>query len=151
MGLFDQFTHKPDGELYIYIPGEQEAWVGILLACMSADGVVDGLETDAMARMLGLKSKFAGVDIMPYLKSINEAKAKLGGLGLVEACSKSVNVADRDTVFAMAVELVLTDGSLEKEEELVIDTLAKALGLNPEIALKIIEVMLIRTRGNRVV
>lgn len=151
MGLFDQFTHKPDGEVFTYTPGEQEAWVGILLACIAADGQIDGLETDAMARMLGLKTKFAGVDIKPFLKNIMEAKAKLGGLGLVEASSKSVNVADRDTLFAMAVELVLTDGTLDKEEEQVIDTLAKALGLNPEIAVKIIEVMLIRTRGNRVV
>jgi len=150
MGLFDRFLKKPEGQPFSYLPGEHEAWIGILMACMTADGDMDALEIDALARMLSLKDKFRGVDIGPHLSSVMNAKGKLGGIGLVEACSNAIKAEDKDTLFAMSVELVLADGSIDSDEEMVIDAIAKAMNVKSDTAEKIVEVMLIRTKGNLV-
>ena len=151
MGLFDRFLEKPaTPAAAAYVPSsDHEAWIGILYACMTADGTVGGSEIDALARMLVFKLKFAGIEFKPLYQNVLNAKAAIGGLGLVQACSKFINETDKDTLFAMAVEIVLADGKLDKDEELIIEAVANELHINRELADKIIEVMLIRNRGNK--
>lgn len=150
MGLFDQFIKKSKD--IIYKPtSDLEAWIGILYACMSSDGVVSDVEIDALTRMVVHKQKFKGVDISPLYESVFEAKLKIGGIGLVEACSEFINDSDKDTLFSMAIEIVLADGILEKDEEKVIELIADRMKINPELANTIIQVMLIRNRGNVVI
>ena len=82
---------------------------------------------------------------------VSEAKLKVGGIGLVEACSEFVNEGDKDTLFSMAIEIVLADGILEKDEEKVIELIADRMKIDPELVQKIIQVMLIRNRGNVII
>jgi len=150
MGLFDQFIKKSKD--IIYKPhSDLEAWIGILYACMSSDGVVSDVEIDSLSRMIVHKQKFSGVDISPLYDSVSEAKLKIGGIGLVEACAEFVNEGDKDTLFSMAIEIVLADGILEKDEEKVIELIADRMKIDTELVEKIIQVMLIRNRGNVVI
>ncbi|WP_033956992.1 TerB family tellurite resistance protein [Psychroserpens jangbogonensis] len=149
MGLFDKFVKTPEIKDLIYKPlSDFEAWIGILYACMSSDGEVSDVEIDSLSRMIVLKQKFSGIDISPLYNSVSEAKLKIGGIGLVEACSEFVNENDKDTLFSMAVEIVLADGILNKDEEKVIELIADRMKIDMELVEKIIQVMLIRNRGN---
>lgn len=152
MGLFDQFIKKPETKDRTYKPlSDFEAWIGILYACMSADGKVSDVEIDSLSRMIVLKQKFKGIDISPLYDSVVEAKLKLGGIGLVETCCEFVNEYDKDTLFSMAIEIVLADGIIEKDEERVIELIADRMKIDSELVDKIIQVMLIRNRGNVVI
>lgn len=147
MGLFDKFLKKSDAG--VYTPSDEyEAWLGILMACLRSDGDADKLEIHALARMIVLKKKFKGYDIAKYLPKVQKGLDSVGGLGMVEACSKLVPQDDRNTVFTMAVEIVLADGSLDQGEVTVINALANEMGLPKEMAQKIVDVMLIRNKGN---
>ena len=152
MGLFDKFVKTPEIKDLIYKPlSDFEAWIGILYACMSSDGVVSDVEIDSLSRMIVHKQKFSGIDISPLYNSVSEAKLKIGGIGLVEACAEFVNEADKDTLFSMAIEIVLADGILEKDEEKIIELIADRMKIDTELVEKIIQVMLIRNRGNVVI
>lgn len=147
MGLFDQFIKKTKD--IIYKPhSDLEAWNGILYACMSSDDVVSDVEIDALSRMIVHKQKFSGVDISPLYELVSEAKLKVGGIGLVEACVEFINESDKDTLFSMAMEIVLADGILEKDELKVIELIADRMKIDPELVQNIVQVMLIRNRGN---
>ena len=150
MGLFDQFIKKTKDIIYKPL-SDLEAWIGILYACMSSDGVVSDVEIDSLSRMIVHKQKFSGIDISPLYNSVSEAKLKIGGIGLVEACAEFVNEADKDTLFSMAIEIVLADGILEKDEEKIIELIADRMKIDTELVEKIIQVMLIRNRGNVVI
>lgn len=150
MGLFDQFI-KTTKDI-IYKPhSDLEAWIGILYACMSSDGVVSDVEIDSLSRMIVHKQKFSGIDISPLYDSVSEAKLKIGGIGLVEACAEFINEGDKDTLFSMAIEIVLADGILDKDEEKIIEIIADRMRIDTGLVEKIIQVMLIRNKGNIVI
>ncbi len=153
MGLFDQFSHLPTNkDVNIYQPqSDIEAWIGVLYACMSCDGNVSHAELDTISRLMLSKKKFWGLSIAPYYKRVAAAKAKIGLRGLVEACCPMIKIEDREMIFAMSVEIVLSDGILESDEEKIITLLAKKLDIAPAMVNKIIEVMLILNKGGRVV
>lgn len=152
MGLFDQFIRQPEAKDITYKPlSDYEAWIGILYACMSSDGLVSDVEIDSLSRMIVHKQKFVGIDISPLYDSVAEAKLKIGGIGLVEACSELVHIDDKETLFSMAIEIVLADGILEKDEEQVIELIADRMKIDSEMVEKIIQVMLIRNRGNVII
>ncbi|WCO02459.1 tellurite resistance TerB family protein [Psychroserpens ponticola] len=152
MGLFDQFIKKPEIKDINYKPlSDFEAWIGILYACMSSDGVVSDVEIDSLSRMIVHKQKFSGIDIAPLYDTVAEAKLKIGGIGLIEACSEFVNESDKDTLFSMAIEIVLADGILDIDEQKVIELIADRMKIDTELVEKIIQVMLIRNRGNVII
>jgi tellurite resistance protein len=53
----------------------------------------------------------------------------------------------KETVFAVTTDIALADGEVSQEEEQLLNDLYSALGLSEEIALKIIDVMLIKNKG----
>lgn len=129
---------------------DKEAWIGILYACIASDGEVGKSEIEALSKMLVNKIKFDGVDLIPLCKNVTEAFDKLGLEGLVDACSPFISERDKPTLFSMAVDIVLSDGLLEAAERKIIEHIATSLRIDNALILKIIEVMLIRNKGNMI-
>ena len=153
MGLFDNlFSSKNLAQQSLaYRPGsEQEAWVAILCACMSVDGDVSDIEINDMARMLVFKNKFQDVDIASHFKLATQAKMRVGFFSLVESSAPMVSEDDRPTLLAVATDLVLSDGVLTDKEKELIEFLAKQLNIEEQTAMKIIEVILLKNKDNRV-
>jgi uncharacterized tellurite resistance protein B-like protein len=149
MGLFEKFFKKPEIISFTYKPlSDYEAWIGILYACITADGDVENSEIHSLSRMLLLKNKFSGIDIVPLYKNVAEAKQKIGNIGLIDACSLIIKEEDKPTLFSMAVDIVLADGVLEEEEMKVVEYIAASLAIDTNLVEKIVEVMLIRNNGN---
>jgi uncharacterized tellurite resistance protein B-like protein len=139
--------NKPNNGLY-KPSSDYEAWVGILYACIASDGEVGKSEIEALSKMISGKRKFEGIDIIPLCKNVVEAYDKVGANGLVDACSPLIEHADKPTLFSMAVDIILSDGLLELGERKIIEYLANTLMIDKTQVLKIIEVMLIRNKGN---
>ena len=130
------------------VNSEFEAWVGILYSCISADNKIIDSETATLSRVLSSKQKFLGIDIAPlYRKSFN-VRTELGQLKYISACCELIKEEDKETVFALALEVLLADGTLEKEEKNVIEVLSNQLKIEKEMTSKIIEVIFLKNKGN---
>ncbi len=130
------------------VNSEFEAWVGILYSCISADNQITDSETATLSRVLSSKQKFVGIDIAPLYRKAFNVKAELGQLKYISACSEWIKGEDKETVFALALEVLLADGTLEKEEKNVIEVLSNQLEIEKEMTSKIIEVIFLKNKGN---
>ena len=130
------------------VSSDFEAWVGILYSCISADNQITDSEKASLSRLLHSKQKFIGIDIAPlYAKSFN-LRTELGQLKYISACCELIKEEDKETVFALALEVLLADGTLEKEEKNVIEILSNRLKIDAEMTSKIIEVIFLKNKGN---
>ena len=130
------------------VTSEFEAWVGILYSCISADNQITDSEKASLSRLLHSKQKFIGIDIAPlYAKSFN-LRTELGQLKYISACCELVEDEDKETIFALALEVLLADGTLEKEEKNLIEVLSNRLKIDTEMTSKIIEVIFLKNKGN---
>ncbi|PIF63282.1 tellurite resistance TerB family protein [Flavobacterium sp. 11] len=130
------------------VTSEFEAWVGILYSCISADNQITDSETAWLSRVLHSKQKFVGIDMAPlYAKSFN-LRMELGQLKYISACCELIKEEDKETVFALALEVLLADGTLEKEEKNLIEVLSNRLKIDADMTSKIIEVIFLKNKGN---
>ncbi|SFF12026.1 tellurite resistance TerB family protein [Flavobacterium xueshanense] len=130
------------------VTSEFEAWVGILYSCLSADNQITDSETATLSRILHSKQKFIGIDIAPlYAKSYN-IRTEMGQLNYISACCELIKESDKQTVFALALEVLLADGTLDKEEKNVIEVLSNHLKIEAGMTSKIIEVIFLKNKGN---
>lgn len=152
MGLYEKFAERKETPGFDYtVASDMEAWVGILYACMAADGDISDVEIDSLSRMLVMKQKFDGQHIDIYFEKVADAQEKIGSLNLVEACAQMVEQEEKPTLFAMAVDIVLADGVLQEDERLMIAFISESLQIPNELAQQIINVILIRNMGNKVI
>ena len=130
------------------ITSEIEAWFGILYSCISADNQITDSEKATLSRILHSKLKFIGIDIAPhYIKSF-DLRTELGQLKYISSCCELIKEEDKETIFALALEVLLADGILEKEEKNVIELLSNRLKIKAEMTSKIIEVIFLKNKGN---
>lgn len=150
MGIFDRFKKAMEKE-YQYIPGNEcEAWVGILYSCIIADGEIVKVEENTLSLMLVNKKKFEEVDVAKLYRNVAEAQHKIGGAGIIDACVPFIKEEEKATIFCLSVELVLADGILDEDEEKLIEYIAEKLQIDETLVDRIVEVMLIRNKGNHV-
>jgi uncharacterized tellurite resistance protein B-like protein len=130
------------------VTSEVEAWVGILYSCVAADKHITANETAVLSKVLHSKQKFIGVDIEPLFVKSSSLRAELGQLKFISACSEMINDEDKEMLFALVLEVLLADGTLEKEEKNLIEILSNTLNISAKMSSKIIEVIFMKNRGN---
>ena len=150
MGLFDKIF-KANTVAFSYTPkSEQEAWIAIMYGCIAVDGEVSESEVDALLRLVVFKSLFENHDIKSSYVNALSAYKQIGSKGLIDSSSAKVG-SDKATLFALVMELLLADGVLGSKEEEIAEYLTTSLSLDADLAQKIVEVMLIKNKGNIVV
>ena len=98
MGIFDSLKSKSDA---MYSPiCEQEAWVSIMHACMSANGEVSEVETDKMIAIMTFKNIFENHDIVDYIKKAIDARNRFGEKIMIEKSAPLIPKDDRATLFS---------------------------------------------------
>lgn len=153
MGLFDSlFSSKQSTTVNnSYSPlSDYEAWVAVLYAAMSSDGDVSDIEIDVMARSLLYKNKFNGIDIVPLYKTVMIARQQYSTAHIIEQAAPLINEQEKATLLALAAELVLSDGLLQEKEKEVLEFITEKLSIDDALAARIIEVILIKNKDNRV-
>ena len=127
-----------------------EAMAVVMVASMLADGARSAEEsarlTDVLStsRMLRQAAGVSSPDVVARAVALLD---KHGSGAMLEACARTLPPDLRDSAFAIASDLVLADGRVEERERVYLDQLQKVLGVDDALALKIVEVMVIKNRA----
>jgi tellurite resistance protein len=146
MGLFDKvFGGNQPPKMT-----PQEAFVGVIMSAVAADGVITQEEGLSIITVLSRMKLFQDVN-QNQLKSmldrtVNTLKSQ-GPAPLIAAAKETLPADLRDTAFAVSADLVLADGVVEDREKKFLEELQKAMGVSDDVALKITEVLVIKNRG----
>lgn len=146
MALFDKLLKKQtDGPLTV-----QEAVASVLFVTVCADGEISDTEqqmligTSNRMRLLREQTAEQFNSMMGKVHAVFKAHSFEGTL------AKAVAVIPENlkpTVFALAADMAYADGQVDENEELLMDALQTALGVDDDLALKIIEVLQIKNAG----
>ncbi|WP_017653802.1 tellurite resistance TerB family protein [Fortiea contorta] len=66
---------------------------------------------------------------------------------LFNAAKESLSQELREAAFAVTTDILLAEGTVSEEEKTFLDDLHQALGISSEIAVQIVQVILIKNRG----
>ncbi len=149
MGFFSKFR-KSLGKQEFTPLTEAEAWLGILIPCAAADGEICNMEIKSLLETLMLREVFLNADAMNLYERVMRLQAKLGNEKLIVGAASKLKAENRNTVFCLAIDLVLADGYLHENEEKIIEFIANKLNIEREMSDKIVEVLLIKNRGKLV-
>jgi hypothetical protein len=146
MGLFDKIFGSSKTT---YTPqNKQEAIFAVMYACMATDGEVSQVEIDVLCRLLVYKQDFAGHDIPAYHRVVAPIHIEVGSKVIIDSSVSVIPAEDKPTLFAMVMELLLADGVLGPNEQEIAAYLAEKLPLDLGLTQKIVDVILIKNKGN---
>ena len=151
MGIFDTLFQSTPSTITYAPQSEQEAWVSIMYSCMAADGEISDTEIDKLCELLVVKTLFHNQDLADHYQNSMLAHKQIGSKTLIDSSVSMILESNKPTLFTLTMELLLADGILGAKEKEIAEYLTDALALNPEIAKKIVEIMLIRNTGNFVI
>lgn len=148
MGLFS----KPKEEIKqpaFKIENEREAWIALLYLTSTTDGELSSVEINSFSRIVILKSFFDGYDFISILRRMMEAKKSIGENSLMDMAAPFIKEENKATLLAVSIDLVMADGTLGKEEEAIIEKIAKKLNMDEALAQRIVEVMMYKNKYNK--
>lgn len=146
MGLFDKvFGGNQPPKMT-----PQEAFVGVIMSAVAADGTISQEEALSVMTVLSRMKLYQGTN-QNQMKSmldrtVNTLKSQ-GPAPLIAAAKETLPADMRDTAFAVAADLVLADGVVADTEKKFLEDMQKAMGVADDVALKITEVLVIKNRG----
>lgn len=149
MGLFDKvFGVQQNKAQDVLSPAE--AFAAITLAAIASDGYLSEQELDGLIVNLNrmrLYRSYPG-DVMRRMFDKLFGILKRDGVGaLFNAAKDSLPAELQESAFAVAVDLMMADGEVSREEQAFLEQLYGALQISETMATKIIEVMMIKNRG----
>lgn len=147
MGVFEKVLQPQTAEATL---SPQEAVVGVLLAAGEANSQVTPAELGRIDQAIGSMRLFRNQSP----EQLNGLAQKMmgvlasGGLHpLIEQAAARLTPELRATVFALATDLVLADGIADDPERAFIDDLQATLKIDDALAIKVVEVMLLKNAG----
>jgi uncharacterized tellurite resistance protein B-like protein len=117
MGLFDKIFASSTTTVAYAPKTEQEAWIAVMYACIAADGEVSDAEIDKLCQIVVFKTIFHGKEIVEYYKPAMTAHKQIGSKSLIDSSVSKISDNNKPIVFALVMELLLTDGILGAEEK----------------------------------
>ncbi|MDP9954755.1 hypothetical protein J2X97_000392 [Epilithonimonas hungarica] len=144
MSLFNSYTaNKPEENIT-----EQEAWIAVLYACSITDGEASEIETELIVDSLYRKQKFEGIEFSPLFRKVLSKRTELGQNKFLDYYIPYIKEEDFEMLFCIALEIVLVDGIIHREEERIIEILINKMSLNTEKAKVIIDIFITKNKGN---
>lgn len=148
MGLFDKIKGgRKQNETTL---GPAEAFAAIALIAVAADGYATDSEAQAITTTLSRMQLFRSYPGDVMRKMIDRLLSVLQRDGvdvLFNAAMTTLPDELKETAFAVATDIVLADGDVSEEEEALLNDLYRALEISEEMAVKIIDVMMIKNKG----
>lgn len=120
------------------------AFAAIALAAVSWDGVLTAAGTRALRHALDYRHPFSGYDNAAMVQLMDQLLGQLrdqGAQHLMVDASPALNADQRSTAFAVAVEIMRSDGTLQADEHNILSNLAAALELPAAITSPLVEAM----------
>ena len=128
----------------------QEAFVSLLIASARADGTVSVHEANSIEHLVDGMQLFRGHSqegLQQVFAAAAERINEHGVPSVVPAAAAIVPTELRATIFAVAVDLMLSDGRLSSKEEGFADELRTLLNVERETAARIIDVLRTKNAG----
>jgi tellurite resistance protein len=150
MGLFDKVFGKettPAANQALTLP---EAFLGIALAVAAADGHISQSEVEGIISYLRRMQMFQGFNGQQFSNMFDKLLVivkRQGPSGLVKLAKEVLSRELRETAFACAVDIALADGSIEESEQSLLSEMQQVLEIPENIAVTVIQVMIIKNRG----
>ena len=147
--LFDSVFDEEKADKQIELKPE-EAFAAVALVAIAADGYLSDQEGRDMTNMLSRMHIFQSYshDVMHRMFDKLLSMLKLQGPSTLIDLAKAQLPQDlRETAFAVATDLVLSDGTVTSQEQAFLDDLYRILEIPGDTALKIGKVMTIKNRG----
>lgn len=129
---------------------QQEAVAGVLLAMAYADGLVAPSEIRLLVDSLDRMKLFYGVEPERIEWMSEGIFERVKSLGTVPYIKETIPAVPKDlyqTVYALAVDMMLVDGVVHEKEKELLGQLQPLLGIPSDLAAKVVEVMTIKNRG----
>jgi tellurite resistance protein len=148
MGLFDAVLGKESQDQAALNPAE--AFAVIILAATASEGYLSTEQTNCITSMLSRMKLFKSYSNELMNRLFDKILGILQGEDfnfLFNAAKESLSQDLREAAFAVATDLVLAEGIVNDEEKNFLNDLYQALGVSSEIAIQIVQVMLIKNRG----
>jgi uncharacterized tellurite resistance protein B-like protein len=131
------------------IENEQEAAVAILFASVLYENrTLKESEIEQLSRMLVLSSKFKGSSLNDLTKKALSLQAVHGSKLIIEQSAPLISDNFRETLFAMACEIMTADGKIDDQESELLAMIALYMGLSMETMKMMLTTYLIRNRLN---
>lgn len=138
---------SPTAKSSLRVRDGDDALVAILIAAMDASGHVSADEAARAHDIIWATRRFrnrSGDAVGRRIARMREMLGACGVSGLVTAAARSVPAPLRAGAFAMAADIVLVDGRMERSEARFLTTLARELGLEPSAARTIRDVIRVK-------
>jgi hypothetical protein len=130
--------------------GSAEALASIAMVAIAADGYLAEQEGQDMTMLLSRMALFSNYsnDALHQLLDVVLDRLKDEGPGaLVDHAKASLAQDMRETAFAIATDLVLSDHTVTPQEQAFLEDLYRILEIPSDTAQKIVQVMTIKNRG----
>ncbi|MCC5597906.1 tellurite resistance TerB family protein [Nostoc favosum] len=127
-----------------------EAFAVIVLAATASDGYLSVEQANSITFVLSRMKLFKSYPHEMMNKLFEKILGILEGDGfntLFNAAKDSLSQDLREAAFAVATDLVLAEGIVAEEEKNFLNDLYQALDVSSEIAIQIVQVILIKNRG----
>lgn len=127
-----------------------EAFVALLIAAARADGTVSPHEANQIEHVVSAMKLFRGSTFEARRNIFMSAADRIKEQGIDHVIGEAVGVIPKElaaTTFALALDLMLSDGRLTAREEHFADELRAALDVDRELAGNIVDVLAIKNAG----
>ncbi len=148
MGLFDAGLGSESQTQTALNP--EEAFAVIILMATASDGYLSVEQANSITSVLSRMELFESYPHEMMNRLFEKILGILQGDGfnaLFNAAKDSLSQDLREAAFAVATDLVLAEGIVDEEDKNFLNDLCQALGVSREIAIQIVEVILIKNRG----
>ncbi len=149
MSLFDDVLG--DDNMFSEAPfGPQEGYAGVLLCASACDGHIADEEAQSLFLILGQKKLYQRLSPQQFSSIFDRLMGTLkkgGPEKLLAKCFPVVPPELRESVFANAVDIVLSNGQVDAEEKEFIDDLKTKFEIEEQRAKTIVKVMVYKNHG----
>jgi uncharacterized tellurite resistance protein B-like protein len=128
----------------------REAGAAILVGAVAADGAIGAEEGMRLTMLLRSMRLYRDVPEEHVRHLVERAVTRVEQRGFETVLGEAAMVIPdelRPALFALAVELVFADGRIAEREKQFVDVLQSTLAIPDELAVKIVEVQLVRSRA----
>jgi len=133
----------------LQIENEQEAAVAILFACvLHKSKNLSQQQIEHLSRMLVLSARFKSVNLNDLTIKALSLQSVKGSKTLIEQSAPLITDEFKETLFAMACEVLTADGKVEAAESDIIALVALSLGISMEVMKMMLTTYLVRNRWN---
>jgi hypothetical protein len=149
MGLFDAFRQTGIQQSQIAL-GPAESFAALMLVVVASDGYLADDEIRLLNATFGRMKLFRSYSDDVMRRMIDNLSGMLrrdGNQALLNAALATLPHDLYDTAFAIATDLVLSDGQVMPEEEELLGSLCRALNLPDQLVNQIIQIMVIKNKG----